>query len=196
MAEIAFYHDDNAPVQPDQYAVEFSELLLLYRTLKPKRVLEIGTRSGGTLWQWVGNAPEGALVLGVDLPIGPWDEPGSIDYKAIWNAAKKTDRCVMSIIGNSHHPLTVKAVRSILPEVDFLFIDGDHGERGAYMDYLTYGSMVRANGIIAFHDILHDPDNPGIEVYKVWELLKGDDSVELISAPGQTKRGIGVLYAR
>lgn len=196
MAEIAFYRDLNAPAQPDQYEAEFSRLLELFCQLQPKRVLEIGTRHGGTFWQWAKHAPKGATVLGVDLPIGSWNKAGPIDYKAIWSVAGANGICVMGMIGDSHHPLTVKAVRAILPVIDFLFIDGDHSERGAWLDYYTYGSLVRAGGLIAFHDILFDPDNTGIEVYKVWQLLKEDDSKELTSAEGQSKRGIGVLYAR
>jgi predicted O-methyltransferase YrrM len=54
------------PVPIFQWEQEFNELLDLYRKLKPKRVLEIGTYHGGTLYHWLTNARKGAKVATVD----------------------------------------------------------------------------------------------------------------------------------
>jgi predicted O-methyltransferase YrrM len=198
MGKIDFFHDPEAQVQPDQYRVEFEALLDIYRDLQPKNVLEIGTRHGGTFYQWVRHSRGNAVIVGVDLPGGLWGTPGPIDYRAIWNAAGNAGACVMALIGNSHHPATIRAIRAIMPVIDFLFIDGDHTAHGAEMDYLIYGSMVRHGGVIAFHDVLSDPDNPGIQVHEVWNMVKDthERSLLLTSAEDQTSRGIGVIYGR
>lgn len=39
-------------------------------------------------------------------------------------------------------------------KVDFLFIDGDHSEFGAYTDYENYKHLVKEGGLIFFHDIV------------------------------------------
>lgn len=196
MDQLVMFYDPEETVQPDQYAIEFGKLLNIYHELRPMRVLEIGTRHGGTFIQWAKYAPQGATVLGIDLPRGLWDEPGQINYKAIWLAASMRPVCVSALIGDSQHPMTIRAVRAAMPEIDFLFIDGDHSERGAEKDYLIYGSMVRPGGVIAFHDILPDETDARIEVHKVWQSIRPSYSrtVELLSAENQPARGIGVIY--
>lgn len=196
MAALSMFYDPEATTQPDQYAAEFSALLAIYRERKPARVLEIGTRHGGTFMQWVKHAAPKAMIMGVDLPDGQWNESGPIDYKAIWRLASARNICIMSLIGDSHHHASIRAVMAILPEIDFLFIDGDHSEHGSYLDYVTYGALVRPGGVIALHDIVYDASHPDIEVHKVWRSICDSQYQieELTSAEGQTNRGIGVVY--
>lgn len=198
MAEIAFYHDQEAKIQPDQYAAEFSALLDIYRELRPMRVLEIGTRRGGTFYQWVKHAPEGATVCGIDLPIGPWDDHREAqDYRGVWHAATDRRVCVWAIIGDSHYPLTLAAIKATMPEIDFLFIDGDHSEIGVRRDLADYAPLIRPGGVIALHDILPDESDGFIQIHKVWREIKEEYPIskEITSAAKQDGRGIGVLYA-
>ena len=58
---------------------------------------------------------------------------------------------------DSHEPETLASVKEALTgPVDFLFIDGDHSEAGAKMDYEMYSPLVRKGGIVGFHDISYD----------------------------------------
>lgn len=37
-------------------------------------------------------------------------------------------------------------------EIDFLFIDGDHSQKGVYMDWCLYRPLLGYGGVVAFHD--------------------------------------------
>lgn len=189
-----FYHDPGAPVQPDQFVAEFEELLDIYNQLNPRRILEIGVRMGGTLYQWLRHALPGAVVVAVDLPGGPWGvtRNNAVDWH-LWANHYRHDLHVL--LANSRHPNTVKEVEKLGP-YDFVFIDGDHSATGVACDYLTYRRMVRPGGVMVLHDILQDKSDKKIEVYKYWHDIREaeENAVELISRHGQDSRGIGVIY--
>ncbi len=48
-----------------QVPSELARMVVLYRERKPRRVLEIGVWQGGTLREWIRNAPPGALIVAV-----------------------------------------------------------------------------------------------------------------------------------
>ncbi len=79
-------------------------------------------------------------------------------------------------------------------KVDFLFIDGDHTERGVARDYQDYREFVRPGGIIAFHDIIENQPLPGNQVYHFWKQVKASQNVEeFIDDPRQCGFGIGII---
>ena len=188
-----FYNDPEAPVQPDQFQAEFSALLDIYRERKPMRILEIGVREGGTLYQWIKHATPGAQIVAVDLPGASWGWNGSENTAAWskWAANKGVNLTVF--IGDSHDTAIAEQVKRYAP-FDFIFIDGDHSMGGIVTDFLTYGRVTK--GPIALHDIMPDSSDGNIEVWKFWRILRGVDYVteELLSENGQTSRGIGVVY--
>ena len=47
---------------------------------------------------------------------------------------------------------SVKAVNSIPDLVDFVYIDGDHSEKGCYRDLVNYFPIVKHGGFIGGHD--------------------------------------------
>src|SRR3990172_9343465 len=120
----AFYRDPDAPVQPDQFAVEFGDLLNLYKRLNPRRVLEIGVREGGTLYQWMRHAEPGAQFTAVDIGIDPWWGGNMLDPIGWDSWAQSFGMGLKAIIGDSHAPATVWQVEEYAP-FDFIFIDGD-----------------------------------------------------------------------
>lgn len=190
-----FYHDPLAPVQPDQLAIEFGRLLELYQSLKPWRVLEIGVREGGTLYQWIKHATPGAQIVAVEIGMGgDWSNrtmPDPIGWEAWGEAHWKT---VTPRIGDSHHPAMVKSVRAFAP-YDFVFIDGDHSYHGALCDFLAYSQMVRAGGIVALHDVLRNLEDERIEIWRLWPQIEAAYTTQVLtSAPDQRTRGIGVVY--
>ena len=44
--------------------------------------------------------------------------------------------------------------------VDFIFIDGDHGEQGLLHDWLAWNGLVQPRGIVAIHDSRSTPGRP------------------------------------
>ena len=105
------------------------------------------------------------------------------------------------LLADSHRPETLERVRACLGDggvarpLDFAFIDGDHTYDGVRQDFFMYGPLVRAGGLIAFHDIVERPAYPDIEVHRFWNEIKGRyPSRELIGEEGTgTKVGIGLI---
>jgi cephalosporin hydroxylase len=54
------------PVPLLQHHDEFTQLLDLYRQIKPERVLEVGTYHGGSLYHWLQNAAPKATIVTID----------------------------------------------------------------------------------------------------------------------------------
>jgi hypothetical protein len=80
----------------------------------------------------------------------------------------------------------------LVPEVDFLFIDGDHSYEGVKKDFEMYSPLVKSGGLIAFHDIV-DTDlirSAGHGVHIFWRQLKGKKTEFCINGAWG---GIGVL---
>src|SRR6476469_1701627 len=53
-----------------QRTLELTSVVGLVKALRPKVIVEIGTKDGGTLYCWTKVAPEGAFIVSVDLPGG------------------------------------------------------------------------------------------------------------------------------
>jgi len=128
---------------------EFGELLRLIRRMKPSIIVEIGAGEGGATYGLRLAAP-GATVVSIDM-----------------------DKEVATILGDSHAPATVAALRRLLHArpVDVLFIDGDHSYEGVRADFEMYAPLVRSGGIVAFHDILPHPAHPEYGVDRCWQEL-------------------------
>lgn len=190
-----FYHDPDAPIQPDQFDVEFTHMLEIYKDIEPARVLEIGVREGGSLCQWIKHAPIGATVAAIDLPWPALMGSGGTDWLTLMRFAKTCGVNLVYCPGDSHDIQTFRWAKMNGP-YDFIFIDGDHSLRGVAADVLAYHQLVRSSGIIAMHDILPDRSDKDIKVYEYWERLNaaGLQTMTLTSGPGQESRGIGILY--
>ena len=60
-----------------------------------------------------------------------------------------------------------------------------------------YRPFMNNNSIIAFHDIVTNPNYKSSGVDKLWNEIKGQYSFkELIESPNQTSMGIGILFIK
>lgn len=179
------------PAELCQNHAEFDRLLTLYRQAKPARVLEIGTGAGGSLYHWLKNAADGALVVTVDLP-----EPDyPLDREMCGTWARDTVDLIM-VAGDSHDPDTIELVAEHGP-YEWLFIDGNHRYQDARADFDAYRPMVEPGGHVILHDIalVRDYDD-GTEagVSQLWEEVKvSGRSYEIRHHMAQDVYGIGVL---
>lgn len=185
------FYDPFAPVQADQYAPEFRQLLEIVMRQNPRKVLEIGTREGGSLYQFMKYIRPGALIVSVDIHKMRWGsgrEP-NLDRWRAW--ADSFGHTLIIIRGDSHHPDTIKKANEYGP-FDFVFVDGDHRLEGVSADYANYCRDAR---IVAIHDIIEDATDDGIKVFQFWQALKQENSrtEELISDPEQNGYGIGLV---
>lgn len=191
----SFFHDPSAPVQPDQLAGEFGELLEIYCARRPRRVLEIGVREGGTLYQWIKHAGRGTTITAVEIGMaGDWGNRTMPDPIGWTEWAEARGAALVPIIGDSHEPEVISQIEGQAP-FDFAFIDGDHSLFGVTCDFLVCSRLMREGGVIALHDILRNPGDERIEIWRYWPVIKAlHRTRELLSGPGQQTRGIGVVY--
>ena len=190
----SFYYD---VIRPIQIKEEFLELLNIFKEHNPKYILEIGTANGGTLFSFCKLARENAIIISIDLPEGLYGG-GYPKWKIpIYQSFKKPNQKLYLLREDSHQQETLEKVKEILNgnQLDFLFIDGDHSYEGVKKDFEMYSSLVRKEGIIAFHDIVKHPAETKCEVEKLWNEIKNKFAFqELIQDRKQNWAGIGVIF--
>jgi len=142
--------------------------------LKPRRVLEIGTAGGGTLFIWCRLASDDATVISIDLPRGLFGGGYPMWRAVLYRYFRKPRQKLHLIRGDSHDPRTLEKVKKILgsEELDFLFIDGDHTYEGVKRDFEMYSPLVRRGGVVAFHDIVPGPQEYVGGVPRFWSEVK------------------------
>lgn len=172
-----------------QIRSEIMSLAKAVAELKPEVILEIGTARAGTLFIWSNLASE--QVISCDLEKASY-------RRSLYEAfpAPASNCKVTHLDGDSHSKLFLEKVEEHLggKKVDFLFIDGDHTEKGVEADYNDYHHLVRSGGIIAFHDIVEKQAIPTNQVYHFWKRLKTSVvTEEFVNNPEQTGYGIGIV---
>lgn len=178
------------PVEINQLAEELQPVLDLYRETKPLRVLEIGTAAGGTLYHWLQNARECAVVVSVDLDMSQITQ----DVADTW--ALSDARCVL-IQGDTAAPWTRDLVKLHAP-FDWVFIDGCHEYEAARSDWENFRPMCAPGAYVLFHDIAlqRSYGNGRVAgVRQLWRELQAEGfwTREFRAAPGLTEYGIGAL---
>jgi predicted O-methyltransferase YrrM len=160
---------------------------------RPRRVLEIGTANGGTLYllAWASSAE--ARVLSIDVR-----EFDRLRRRLFKSFARDRQRVVIRR-ADSQLASTRSAVAQFFDgPIDLLFIDGDHRAASVRRDYELYASLVRRGGLIAFHDIVDGvAENVG-GVPAFWREVRTelDAPIEFVESWNQGGWGIGVGRAR
>jgi predicted O-methyltransferase YrrM len=190
-------------IRPWQVRSEIKGLLAAIAELRPQRVLEIGTASGGTLYLLARVAAPDAVLVSVDLPQGDfgggyprWRAPL---YRSFASAAQRIEL----IRGNSHADAVLEQVSAAFDyePIDVVFIDGDHRYEGVRADFERYSALVAPGGLIGLHDIVPGSDQvnddrdlcPG-DVARFWgEISQGRGVEELVENWEQGGFGIGVV---
>ena len=172
-----------------QQRVEIMALTQAVAAIEPKRVIEIGTASGGTLLIW--SAITEQLVVSCDLQ-------DMLHQRQLFERfPPPVSRCRVKLLsGDSHSNECRERVAAVLEgePADFLFIDGDHTQPGVRADFLDYRDFVRPGGLIAFHDVLENQPLATNQVYQLWRHLKEPlNGKEFVDNPEQCGFGIGVI---
>lgn len=182
-------------IHAEQDSEEIRTLAQIVRATKQKVIVEIGTYKGGTLFVWTRTNPTAELIVSIDLPGGKYG--GGYDGKRekLYRlfAYQRPSTKMKFIRGNSHDKETVEKLKSILAgrKIDFLYIDADHTYSGVKTDFESYSPLVRAGGIIGFHDIRNM--RPDHHVRDFWNQLKsGFRSQEILGK--NTKTGNGIIF--
>lgn len=174
---------------------DFMEYLAHER--QPKRILEIGTGRGGSLYFFSKLCGEKSLLISIDTT------PTAIEYISLLTRRKLQH--IYPILADSHDLKTVGAIEKILGDapLDLLYIDGDHSYEGVKRDFELYRRFCNDNSIVCFHDINPDyrtskgiqTDRDSGEVYKFWNEVKlRYEHREFIESKGQDGFGLGMIF--
>ena len=181
---------------PPQDPDEFESLCQYVRELRPKTIMEIGSRHGRSILRLSEAAmPSLERVIVIDLPGSLWGRDNS--EQALSNCANHLrDRGIEVNVHliDSHSREAHALAQRERNNVDFLFIDGDHTYTGVQNDYLWFSQCVRSGGAVAFHDISATPGmacaGHYVEVPKFWNEIKKDGDITLHTEG--SKFGIGI----
>lgn len=165
--------DDHGALQTEY---ELAAFLAILSAMQPVDVIELGTWAGGLAWALL-QLPSVGQVITVDYNPRP-------EFLQL----VRTQRAGLHhITGDTAQFGTLEAVTRATEggEVDVLIIDGAHDYKTAYSDFETYRHLVRPGGLVALHDSQGMPDNPFVEVPRLWAEVRAKyPSAELYSTPG------------
>lgn len=182
--------------RPMQNRWEITELMRRVSQWQPKRVLEIGTARGGTLFLFCQNAAPDASLVSIDLPHGI-NGGGYPEWKSsIYKSFAQPGQTVTLLRGNSHDAaMKEELLRRMGPEpFDLIMIDADHRYEGVKRDFELYAPLVAPDGVIVLHDVLPNHFDPEIRVDRFWNEIKAIyDTEEIVEDPEQGCMGIGLV---
>lgn len=172
------------------------ELFDYLRFLKPRgvtRYLEIGTLWGGMFFAHCSVLSPTGHALAIDRFPSESADAMAARYRSLACPGQR----VTCLWQDSHTDETAAWVVAALDgaPLDLLFLDGDHSSDGIARDYGLYAPLVRAGGVIAFHDIDAAVEG-GIPAF--WRTLRDRyESVEFIDRRHAPQGlGIGALVKR
>lgn len=202
------FHSIPTPVPILQREWEFAEFLKLARVIKPIRILEAGTHSGGSLFHFMQLAGQHIRLAGTNCSAGTVVSVDSyattVDNLHLYEGWKPPGTHLYALAGDSHDPAIIAEVERLGP-YDVIFLDAGHKEHEIQADWDNFHGMAVSGGIVALHDILPpSPEWPDIQVDRVWARIRrlGYVTQELIGAetfPGRNPPhdwgGIGICWA-
>ena len=140
--------------------IELVIISLLISTLKPKKVLEIGTFNGRTTINMALNQPKDGEVITIDLPTNKTKLPlAETEEKYILgkDSYRQTHAQIKQIYGDSaDYDFT-----DYIDRIDFMFVDGSHSYEYTMHDSKLAYNLVRRGGYILWHDY-GSPYWPGV----------------------------------
>jgi cephalosporin hydroxylase len=138
--------DHSSPIKDAWSLYEYSCMVK-----KGSIILEVGVLFGRSSHVMSLDTPASSMVL-VDL----WDDPRAYELSSRAVSAFSEKGTVYMVQGNSHDPLVVSKVDTLMKSAPygFTFIDAHHGYSHVKQDAEDYGRMVPIGGLIGFHDYI------------------------------------------
>lgn len=174
------------PLQDKSEFLNFANFVLT--TIgRPKKIIEIGTAKGGTLFLFSQIADVNSTILSVDR-----NHYLKNELDLFREFGRNSNINIHNISLNTSH-INFKTISKHLcleSNIDLLFIDADHSYEGVKHDFETFFPLVRVGGIVGFHDI--NPDR-GNGVPKFFEKLKGKHNFREFRVKNYGWGGIGVI---
>lgn len=171
-----------------QHPRELADLLRIVNELRPAVVVEIGTRTGATLWALSRVCPDECCFVSID----PTNRRRFLDELI------GVERELHLVTGKSQDVSTLIAVERCLNgrPVDVVFVDGSHLEDDVRRDVELYGPLLAPTGLLALHDVVAVSPETRCGVAAVWAPLRRlPGAFELIDPGAVPGLGIGVVPA-
>jgi predicted O-methyltransferase YrrM len=145
---------------------EMEIIAALLREVEAKSVLEIGCRDGRTARVLLHNVNCLQRYIGVDVPMSC---APTLDHQRAEMVrdpgALVVDDPRFELIIREHGSLDLEP--QDLPQVDAVFIDGDHSQYVVTRDSALARAITKPGGVIVWHDYC----NPGVEVQRTLDKL-------------------------
>jgi predicted O-methyltransferase YrrM len=159
-----------------QKSEELDRLLMLISMFKPRTIVEIGTKQGGTLYALCQVAPDYCTIISIDTSWETYALAAQIGADDEFYASFcKPNQTIRFLHADTHDDSTLQYLKNMLAgdPIDFLFIDGDHTYRGVKKDWEMYSPLVADRGLVGFHDIAtHTDREVSCKVDEFWNELK------------------------
>ena len=154
--------------------------------LAPKRILEIGTRTGISLCQLLSAHSDVDSIKEI-VCVDPFDQ---------WTSANLV-RANLKYLNISVNPIIIEMrsedyFESIdqEPHFDFILVDGDHSKEVAGKDLDAAHIQLEKGGIIVFDDISTAPGECGL--IDVWEAWKAKHEGEYVTTEVMEGKGVAI----
>lgn len=167
---------------------EFYDLYMLLweigAAMQPKRILEIGTRTGISLCQLLSAYIDHSIierVVCVDPFLDGFMSPALV----------KKNLSALNIPTDKIEFMTVfsqEALPVLDEKFDYILVDGDHTKDVARMDLEHAHRLIDEGGIIVFDDISTAPGECGL--IDVWEAFMADHSADYETGRNMTGKGV------
>ena len=177
-----------------QIPTEIKWLLNKVELMRPKVVVEIGTRMGGTLFLFAKVSTQDSTIVSIDFPDGHGGGyPKS--REGFYKSFAQPNQQIHLLKADSHALVTSSQLKSILrgQPIDLLFLDGDHSYEGVKMDYEMYSPLVRPGGLVAFHDNKPTKSNEWSGVIPFWDEIKGKTNSSEFFGTEDEWGGMGII---
>lgn len=140
------------------FPTEVVVLASMVRTLKPKRLLEIGTFEGNTTINLIANAPPDARMVTVDLP-PEWDGEYAQQVPSIHVNAAVGVQIGRQFLDSPYRDRVTQVFEdsgtfdwTLHAPYDFILIDGCHTYEYALSDTRNALEVLRPGGVVVWHD--------------------------------------------
>ena len=160
-------------------------------TVKPRRILEIGSRTGISICQLLSAVLDHSQIENIvlcDLFNDGLCTPELI-FKNLQHLNIPTDK-VKFLVGDSLAQLPVYMQKFPDHKFDYILVDGNHDKDYARQDLANAVKLIDINGYILFDDITED----GCSLQDVWDQFKELNKADFIFGENHDGKGIG--YAR
>jgi len=155
-------------------------------THKPKRILEIGVRTGLSICQLLSSYIDQTLIEKVvlcDIWADGYTSPEIV--KMNLKALNIPLDAIEFIVGDSKEKIPELAKMGA--KFDYILVDGDHSQEGAKIDLENVRTMINPGGVIVFDDI--DPD--GMSLAPVWHEFMNNHQQEFEWNEDYNGKGLG-----